>query len=124
MVERIIMPKLAMAMQEGQVVEWLTEKGEWVDKGQPVMIVETEKVTHECEAPASGFFLPVLEVGVTVPVLETLALLAATEEELERLRAASPSTPAKTAEAEATAEDAVAAPAPLEPGVVSNRWAF
>ena len=48
------MPKLAMAMQVGKVVEWLAEEGEWVEKGQPVMVVETEKVTYDCEAPAFG----------------------------------------------------------------------
>jgi pyruvate dehydrogenase E2 component (dihydrolipoamide acetyltransferase) len=87
MAEPILMPKLAMAMQDGLVVEWLVAKGEWVTKSQPVMIVETEKVTHECEAPASGYFCPAIELGVTVPVTTTVAWLAATQEELAQLKA-------------------------------------
>jgi len=83
----IVMPKLAMAMQEGQVVDWLVAKGAWVDKSQPIMIVETEKVTHECEAPASGYFWPLVEFGVSVSVMTTVAWLATTKEELAQLEA-------------------------------------
>jgi pyruvate/2-oxoglutarate dehydrogenase complex dihydrolipoamide acyltransferase (E2) component len=82
------MPKLAMAMQEGQVVEWLFEEGAWVEKGRPVMVVETEKVTHECESPASGYLHRLVEPGVTVPVFQPVALLAATEAELRGLKQA------------------------------------
>ena len=73
-------------MEEGTVVEWLVEEGTWVEKGQQVMVVETEKVTYETEAPASGFFHRAIELNVTVPVLETVALLAETEEELATVR--------------------------------------
>src|SRR3990172_6617801 len=83
----VLMPKLAMAMQEGQVVEWLVAEGAWVDRSQPVMIIETEKVTQECEAPASGYFWPVVELGVSVRVMTTLAWLATTREELLDLEA-------------------------------------
>jgi pyruvate dehydrogenase E2 component (dihydrolipoamide acetyltransferase)/2-oxoglutarate dehydrogenase E2 component (dihydrolipoamide succinyltransferase) len=84
------MPKLAMAMQEGQVIEWLAAEGDWVEKGQPVMTVETEKVTYECEAPASGFVHHAIELDTVVPVLTPVAWLAATEEELEQLRHSEP----------------------------------
>jgi pyruvate dehydrogenase E2 component (dihydrolipoamide acetyltransferase)/2-oxoglutarate dehydrogenase E2 component (dihydrolipoamide succinyltransferase) len=86
MAEPIIMPKLAMAMQEGTVVEWLAEEGEAVEKGQVVMNVETEKVVHECEAPASGYLHIIVEAGQTVPVFEHIALLALTKEELTELQ--------------------------------------
>lgn len=88
MAEPIVMPKLAMAMQEGQVLEWFFEEGARVEKGQPVMLVETEKVTHECEAPASGYLHRLVELGVTVPVFQPVALLAATEAELKGLQQA------------------------------------
>ena len=87
MAESIIMPKLAMAMQEGTVVEYLAGAGEWVEKGQQVMTVETEKVAYECEAPASGYLHIVVETGQTVPVFEAVALLAASREELAQLSA-------------------------------------
>ena len=89
--DTIIMPKLAMAMQEGTVVEWLAQEGEWVEKGQEVMTIETEKVAYECEAPASGYLHVVVEAGQTVPVFDSVALLAVTTEELAQLHVAASS---------------------------------
>ncbi len=87
MAESIIMPKLAMAMQEGTVVEYLAGEGDWVEKGQQVMTVETEKVAYECEAPASGYLHIVVETGQTVPVFEAVALLAASKKDHAQLSA-------------------------------------
>jgi len=90
MAEKVLMPKLAMAMSEGKVVEWMAHEGGWVEKGDALMIIETEKVNHECEAPASGYLHIVIEPEITVQVFETLAYLAETEEELARLKADQP----------------------------------
>ena len=65
MAEKIVMPKLAMAMKQGKVIEWKAEEGEWVEKGRIVMVIETEKVSHECESPVSGF-LPSSEMVVPI----------------------------------------------------------
>ena len=102
MAEPVVMPKLAMGQTEGTVVEWLVEDGTWVEKGQQVMVIETEKVTYETEAPASGYFHPVIEANVTVPVLETVALLAGTEEELALLQASQPEPAAREIEVAAS----------------------
>jgi len=102
MAEPVVMPKLAMGQTEGTVVEWLVEEGTWVEKGQQVMVIETEKVTYETEAPASGYFHPVIEANVTVPVLETVALLAGTEEELALLQASQPEPAAREIEVAAS----------------------
>lgn len=115
------MPKLAMAMQEGQVVEWLVAEGDWVAKSQPVMVVETEKVTHECEAPAPGYFHPAVELGVPVPVMATVAWLAATVEELAQLEVGTaPAGPVTRAEAEPTA-DATGGPHPPQTAADKGR---
>ena len=86
MAEQVVMPKLAMAMNEGKVVEWMVNEGDRVERSELLMVIETEKVTHECESPASGYLYPVVELEDTVQVFETVALLAETEEELARLR--------------------------------------
>ena len=115
MAESIIMPKLAMAMQEGTVVEYLVGQGAWVEKGQQVMTVETEKVTYECEAPAAGYLHILVAVGETVPVFEAVGLLAASEGELALLetggRPAAQPAPASTASAVASPIAAEARPA-------------
>jgi pyruvate dehydrogenase E2 component (dihydrolipoamide acetyltransferase)/2-oxoglutarate dehydrogenase E2 component (dihydrolipoamide succinyltransferase) len=110
MAEEIIMPKLAMAMKQGKVIEWKAGEGQRVEKGQIVMVIETEKVTYECESPASGFLHIIAALDTAIPVNETVALLAETEAELAQLQAAQPA-PVEAA-ATAAPEEAVAATAP------------
>ena len=55
MISDYVMPKLAMAMNEGTINEWLVADGERVDKGAPIMVVETEKVSYDVESPLGGF---------------------------------------------------------------------
>lgn len=78
----IVMPKLGLNMTEGVVTSWLKKEGEPVRKGEPLFVVETDKVTIEVEAPADGvlgkIFVP---VGERVPVRRVLALLFARGEE-------------------------------------------
>jgi pyruvate dehydrogenase E2 component (dihydrolipoamide acetyltransferase)/2-oxoglutarate dehydrogenase E2 component (dihydrolipoamide succinyltransferase) len=118
MAEEIIMPKLAMAMKQGKVIEWKAGEGQRVEKGQIVMVIETEKVTYECESPASGFLHIIVELDTAIPVNETVALLAETEAELAQLQAAQPA-PVEAA-ATAAPEEAVAATAASAPGPVKK----
>ncbi len=41
-------------MVSGRVLEWLKKEGETVSRGEPVVRIETEKVTLEVEAPETG----------------------------------------------------------------------
>src|SRR5436190_22855807 len=50
----VIMPALGMAQETGKVLRWLKQDGEPVTKGEPLLEVETDKVTVEIEAPADG----------------------------------------------------------------------
>jgi pyruvate dehydrogenase E2 component (dihydrolipoamide acetyltransferase)/2-oxoglutarate dehydrogenase E2 component (dihydrolipoamide succinyltransferase) len=121
MAEEILMPKLAMAMKQGKVIEWKAKEGQWVEKGQIVMVIETEKVTYECESPASGFLHIIVELDKAIPVNDTVALLAETEAELAGLQAEQPA-PAGAVEAaaETVPEAAVAATAAPPAGPVKK----
>jgi pyruvate dehydrogenase E2 component (dihydrolipoamide acetyltransferase)/2-oxoglutarate dehydrogenase E2 component (dihydrolipoamide succinyltransferase) len=114
MAEKIVMPKLAMSMKQGKVIEWMFAEGQHVEKGQVVLVIETEKVTYEVEAPVSGFLHIVVELDQTIPIHGTLAFLAETEAELAELQAEHPGgAPAETTpEAPAPAEPAVPEPSP------------
>lgn len=70
----VIMPKLEMSQETATVVEWLKGEGEQVRKGEPLLSVETDKVTVDVESPASGVLAGV-RVGPqqVVPVTETIA---------------------------------------------------
>ena len=61
------MPRLGMTMTEGTVVDWPVPVGERVEKGQTVVVIESEKNEAEIEATASGFFRhSYVEPGETV----------------------------------------------------------
>jgi pyruvate/2-oxoglutarate dehydrogenase complex dihydrolipoamide acyltransferase (E2) component len=47
-------PKLAMSMKEGHLVEMLVADGERVENDAPLYILETDKVEQEIPAPAAG----------------------------------------------------------------------
>jgi hypothetical protein len=48
----VIMPALGMAQETGKVLRWLKAEGENVVKGEPLLEIETDKVTVELEACA------------------------------------------------------------------------
>lgn len=83
-----VLPKLAMAMNEGTVNEWLVQDGEYVEKGSPLVIVETEKVSYDLESPQSGYFRSVVAQGETVPVETLIGHFAESEDELKSLNQA------------------------------------
>ena len=62
------MPKLAMAMNEGTINEWLVAHGDYVEAGTPIAVIETEKTAYDCEAPATGYLEILGAVEETVPV--------------------------------------------------------
>jgi len=85
MITDYVMPKLAMAMNEGTINEWLIADGTRVEKGEPIMVVETEKVSYDVESPVAGFLHIIVPVGDTVPVETLVGKIASTEEELHSL---------------------------------------
>ena len=54
MAQRVIMPKLGMAMKDGKVVKWLKDDGEQVRQGEPIVAVMSKKITYKVEAPGDG----------------------------------------------------------------------
>jgi pyruvate dehydrogenase E2 component (dihydrolipoamide acetyltransferase) len=73
----IVLPKAGMNMVEATVVAWRKSPGEQVEKGEPVVAVETDKVELEIEAPVSGVLQAVLvAVDEDAPVGATLGLIA------------------------------------------------
>jgi pyruvate dehydrogenase E2 component (dihydrolipoamide acetyltransferase) len=77
----VIMPALEMAQDTGKVVRWLKAPGDTVKKGEPLVEIETDKVTVEIEAPASGTLYDIAaREGEVVPVGQTIALIVGTGE--------------------------------------------
>lgn len=72
----ITMPQLGLTMEEGTLEVWFKEEGDYLRRGDVVAEISTDKATTELEAPDEGVLEKILvEVGTTVPVGATLALL-------------------------------------------------
>ncbi len=67
------LPKLADTLVEGTVSRWLKQPGETVRKGEPLVEIETDKVSSELEAPADGVLEILVAAGETVPVGQVIA---------------------------------------------------
>lgn len=98
------MPKLAMAMNEGTIAEWLVSTGSYVEKGQPLATIETEKVAYDVESPEAGYLQIVVSAGETVPCETLIARFCDSEDEatsaesqpIEPEKPSAPETPAST----------------------------
>jgi 2-oxoglutarate dehydrogenase E2 component (dihydrolipoamide succinyltransferase) len=70
------MPKPGDAITEAIVQEILVPEGATVTEGQPLYLLETDKVEMEVPAPASGVVTWHVEVGGTYDVGTLLAVIA------------------------------------------------
>lgn len=75
MAVEIAIPKLGMTMKEAKVAKWMKTSGEWVDAGEVILVIETEKITYEIEAPSKGFLQILVPEGLVVPVGARVGLL-------------------------------------------------
>jgi pyruvate dehydrogenase E2 component (dihydrolipoamide acetyltransferase) len=79
----VVMPALGVTQEKGTLINWLKVEGQTVNKGEPLMEVETDKATVEVEAVASGILVNVTAApGDEVPVGQTIALILAPGEML------------------------------------------
>jgi pyruvate dehydrogenase E2 component (dihydrolipoamide acetyltransferase) len=77
----VIMPKLEMSQETAVIVGWLKQEGDFVKKGEPIMTVETDKVTVEIESPGEGTLREIsAKVGDIVPVTTVVAYLFTPDE--------------------------------------------
>ena len=83
MAAELRVPTLGMDMEEATIVRWLVEEGAEVEKGEPVLEIDTDKTSFEIEAPAGGTIRNLRgEEGETLPVGTTLAYVTAPGEEI------------------------------------------
>jgi pyruvate dehydrogenase E2 component (dihydrolipoamide acetyltransferase) len=86
----ISLPRLGQGMEAGTIVRWLKSEGDQVEKGEPLYELDTDKVTQEVEADASGVLLKILagegeeiEVGKRIAVIGEEGEEVADEAEVE-----------------------------------------
>jgi pyruvate/2-oxoglutarate dehydrogenase complex dihydrolipoamide acyltransferase (E2) component len=64
----VSIPKLGWTMEEGTVTEWLVDDGGTVAEGDPLYVLESDKVENEIVAPASGVLRQSAVAGESYPV--------------------------------------------------------
>jgi len=69
------MPLLGDVMKEGRLLEWLKPDGAWIEQGEPLFAIETDKTTYSVEAPAAGRVEHRARAGDVIPVNGTLGVL-------------------------------------------------
>ena len=74
----IIMPKLGVDMQEGEIIEWKKQEGDVVNEGDILLEIMSDKTNMELEAEDSGVLLKITrQAGETVPVTEVIGYIGA-----------------------------------------------
>ena len=107
----IIMPKLGVDMQEGEIIEWKKQEGDVVNEGDILLEIMSDKTNMELEAEDSGVLLKITrQAGETVPVTEVIGYIGAEGEVVADNAASAPVTePAPKVEEVATVEAPVVA---------------
>ncbi|HGC7338355.1 TPA: FAD-dependent oxidoreductase, partial [Streptococcus agalactiae] len=104
----VIMPKLGVDMQEGEILEWKKNEGDTVNEGDVLLEIMSDKTNMEIEAEDTGVLLKIVhQAGDVVPVTEVIAYIG---EEGEEVGTSSPS-----ADATITAEDGQSVSGPAAP---------
>ena len=84
----VTMPKWGIEMTEGAIIAWSVSVGQAVERGAPLLDVETAKIVNAVDAPGDGVLRRVLaEAGETLPVGALLGVIAAgstSEEDISR----------------------------------------
>ena len=76
MATQVVMPQLGESVVEGKVSRWLKQEGDPVKQYEPILEVETDKVTTEVTAAAGGTLLKILvSEGLTVQAGTPLAFI-------------------------------------------------
>jgi pyruvate dehydrogenase E2 component (dihydrolipoamide acetyltransferase) len=83
MATEVKLPRLGQGMEAGTIVKWLKSEGEQVEKGEPLYELDTDKVTQEVEAEASGVLLKIAISEGEVEVGKTIAFIGEEGEQVE-----------------------------------------
>ncbi|PPS44056.1 dihydrolipoamide acetyltransferase family protein [Chroococcidiopsis sp. TS-821] len=103
MIHEIFMPALSSTMTEGKIVSWVKSPGDKVEKGETVVVVESDKADMDVESFYEGYIATILvDAGNTAPVGSAIALLAETEAEIETAKQQAQSGGATQSEANTT----------------------
>ena len=87
MIHEIFMPALSSTMTEGKIVSWVKSPGDKVEKGETVVVVESDKADMDVESFYEGYLATIIvQEGNEAPVGAAIAFVAETEAEIEQAK--------------------------------------
>ena len=117
MAVEVVVPQMGESISEVVLLEWLKAGGEYVEKGEPICVLETDKANVDLPAPEAGLLQPLKEVDAAIAVGDVIARIeagekpAAAEEGVSAEAAAAPPDPAPEAPAAPAARGSALSPA-------------
>jgi pyruvate dehydrogenase E2 component (dihydrolipoamide acetyltransferase) len=79
----VVLPALGITVEKGKILQWYKKEGDPVQKGEPLFLVEADKVTTDVESPATGVLGKIsIPLDVEVPILTVVAVIKESKEEL------------------------------------------
>ncbi|MBD2445453.1 2-oxo acid dehydrogenase subunit E2 [Dolichospermum sp. FACHB-1091] len=118
-INEVFMPALSSTMTEGKIVSWVKSPGDKVEKGETVVVVESDKADMDVETFYEGYLAHIIvAAGETAPVGAAIAYIAETEAEIPTAK--SLANPGGTAASSAPSPVPVAAPALVAPVTTSQ----
>jgi pyruvate dehydrogenase E2 component (dihydrolipoamide acetyltransferase) len=94
MIHEVSMPALSSTMETGKIVSWLKSPGDRIEKGETILVVESDKANMDVESFHGGILATiVVQEGESAAVGSTIAIIAETEAEIESARQVGSSSP-------------------------------
>lgn len=79
----MIMPRVDQEQETAAVLEWLKTEGQQVSQGETILVIETDKIAIDVEAPATGTLAGIsAHPGDIIPVGRVIAYILSEGEEL------------------------------------------
>ncbi len=81
----VILPKTGIYEDDVVLVEWLVEEGARVSAGDPIFVIESEKVEMEIEADEDGWLHREADEGFEAPIGTRIGVISASEADHQRI---------------------------------------
>ncbi|MEL6928899.1 MAG: dihydrolipoamide acetyltransferase family protein [Cyanobacteria bacterium J06600_6] len=121
MIHDIFMPALSSTMETGKIVEWTKSPGDKVEKGETVLVVESDKADMDVESFNEGYLAAIIvQAGDEAPVGSAIALIAETEAEIAEAKKQAESHAGGGSKPEQAAPVAVTAPVETSTATVAT----
>ena len=82
MVKEIYMPKFGQTMEQGTIVKWEKDVGDYIQKGEVFLTIESDKAALDVESEYSGYLLKIVaQVGDEIPCGQTIGYIGDDKDE-------------------------------------------